>query len=96
MKKMDEEDMIVPVYNQIDHIIIPKNLITLTNYLTNARSYPQGDYHSDHRIVVTTLKLEAIYWRSKVTKNEGPSLDMSALATDEEIRSNYQLEISVP
>lgn len=78
------------IHNQIDYIICPLYLKPL---LVDSRTYNGTIFSSDHKLLITLLQLNKFYVanrdRSKKKKSITPQLDYRLLATDPEIRNNF-------
>ena len=75
------------IHNQIDYIAVPKREI---NLITDARAYNCMRVRSDHSMVVASVLLHALYKLKPVKRNTSPIRDLGLLATDEELRTDYE------
>ena len=78
---------IIPIYNQIDYIICHRRY---KHSATNARSYGGTIVTSDHKLVITTFKLEWFkVWRKRTTQST-PKINTSNIVNRQECRLQYQ------
>lgn len=84
---------VVPIYNQIDYVICRQSQKRL---LVDSRTFSGCHTQSDHRLLVARLQLGRFYGimhRDKCRSKMEPKLDMSRLATDSQLREQYQAEL---
>ena len=77
-----------PYRNQIDYVMVK----TEDRYLIqDSRSYGGITTNTDHKLVVTNLKLE--WWKKRPTSKSEPRINIGKL-NDLKIRSEYQAEVT--
>lgn len=79
------------LHNQIDYIVTPKRNLKL---VTNARSYTCMATRSDHSMVVASIQLSALYKLAPVKRNQQRPRDLRLLATNSELRTDYENVVS--
>ena len=82
----------VPIYNQIDFILVPKSQLSR---VTNARSYSGTRLTSDHRLVVTSVTIPPIH-KHTARRKLSPKMEkfnVFKLASDKNERIKYQIEL---
>lgn len=86
------------IYNQIDYVCINRNIIEKHPYiLIDAQSHDGMVFHSDHKMVITTIQLSAIFrQRISLTKHrtKDPSqqpYDTTLLIHDKDLQAQYNL-----
>lgn len=84
------------IYNQIDYICVNRNIIEKhPHILIDSQSHDDMDFNSDHKMVITTIQLSAIYrQRVSLTKhtNKDPMqqpYDTTPLIHDSELQAKY-------
>jgi exonuclease III len=85
------------IYNQIDYIFLPIRILRRhPNVIRSSRSYLGTIFNSDHRLVITSLRLNKL--RLPKTPRLKPTqhlpFDPSILATDEFVRNQFQNQIA--
>ena len=75
------------IHNQIDYFAIMQRH---KGMITNARSYQTVEFESDHSMVVTDLRLKAIYPISQKRIVREPQRELAELHRNPEVREQYQ------
>lgn len=78
------------IHNQIDYMAI---LQRHKGMVTNSRSYQGVEFESDHSMVVTDIRLKAIYPISQRKAVKEKQRELSTLHRDPEIRTKYEDEL---
>ena len=96
------QDQLIPnhpttrlIHNQIDYILVPLQHIHQPTFLMNARSHTKTTYPSDHKLVLTTMLLKAVFFRRPRHKQQPKrSFDASKLSASPELQATYQEELT--
>ena len=84
--RKQEDDTIVPIYNQIDYIITSSRM---KSRITAARSWSGTNTNSDHRLLIATMTMIGEN-KQKHRYKPTPKFDTHKLAVDEKARLEYQ------
>lgn len=77
------------IHNQIDFMMIPQRL---KNMVTDSRSY-HTKYESDHSIVITEIRLKAIYPLNQTKVEMSRKKDLGQLWRNEELKNQYKAKV---
>lgn len=91
-KWTNAQGKVVPIYNQIDFIIVPCGL---KSSLTNCRSYSGTLATSDHKLVIARLKWRKLQFMQASRNQPEPRPDSRTLCEQLTIRTNYQTAVCV-
>ena len=90
IRRKEETATEIRARTQIDYMLVHRRYRLL---LTNARAYYGTGFQSDHGLLIAHFNMDKIYIMEKRTRKEEDifaSVDINALAKDEEIKTKYQ------
>jgi len=77
------------IHNQIDFMMIPQRL---KNMVTESRAY-HTNYESDHSMVVTEIRLKALYPLNQTKVDVSRKKDLGQLWRNEELKNQYTAKV---
>ena len=86
-----DNEKLITIFNMIDYILVPQKL---KNNLIDARSYSGTQTPSDHRIVISKIKIDKFTIFKQEKNTEKPKrYNIQGLITNKEIRKEYEENI---
>ena len=86
-----DNEKLITIFNMIDYILVPQKL---KNNLIDARSYSGTQTSSDHRIVISKIKIDKFTIFKQEKNTEKPKrYNIQGLITNKEIRKEYEENI---
>lgn len=77
------------IHNQIDYMMIPQRL---KNMITDSRAY-HTKYESDHSMVITDIRLKALYPMNQTKVEMTRKKDLGQLWRNEELKEQYKTKV---